>query len=299
MDLHAHGHFTVGGREFPLGVRTYIVGIINVTPDSFSDGGCIDPDAAAQRAREMVAQGADMIDIGAESTRPGSVPLPEETEKKRLLPALERVRKAVDVPISVDTYKAGVAAAALAAGAELVNDISGFTADPKMAGVVAAAQVPAILMHWRPFDDPFPGNVWDDIIPKLRQSIELAQAAGIPKQSLIVDPGFGFGKTDAQNLQIVRELSRLKVLGCPVLLGPSRKSTIGRTLGLPTDQRVEGTAALVALAIAQGVDFIRVHDVLVMKRCADMADAVVRTGADPSEAAIVPVGTGNSRRGTH
>lgn len=268
---------TVGGREFLLGVRTYIMGVINVTPDSFSDGGLyLDPDAAAERARQMVAEGADLIDIGAESTRPGSVPLDEAVEVQRLLPALKKVRAAVEVPISVDTYKARVAKAALEAGADMINDISGLKADPHMAAVAARAGVPVVVMHRRPFDDPYPGNVWDDIIPSLRDSIAMAVAAGVSRDAIIVDPGFGFGKTDAQNLQIVRELAQLRVLDCPVLLGPSRKSTIGRTLQLPVDQRVEGTAAIVALAVAQGVDFVRVHDVLSMTRCAQMADAVTR-----------------------
>ncbi|HEY8450028.1 MAG TPA: dihydropteroate synthase [Bacillota bacterium] len=282
---------TIGGRTFAFGSRTYIMGVINVTPDSFSDGGLFaDPDRAAERAIQLVAEGADLLDLGAESTRPGAQPLDAETERRRLLPALRKVRAAVDVPISIDTYKASVAEAALALGADLINDISGFKADPAMARTVARAGVPVVLMHRRPFDDPYPGNVWDDLIPGLAGSLQLAEAAGIPRDHVIVDPGFGFGKTDRQNLQIVRELSRLRVLGCPVLLGPSRKSTIGRTLDLPVHERVEGTGALVALAVAQGVDVIRVHDVLAMARIARMADAVVRVAEEAA-----PVASGAPR----
>lgn len=277
MENNRTRQITIGQREFPLGVRTYIVGVINITPDSFSDGGLyLDPGAAAERAQQLVQEGADIIDIGAESTRPGSLPLDAEEELKRLLPALRKVRAAVSVPLSVDTYKSVVASAALAEGADMVNDISGLMADPNMASVIAQAGAPAILMHRRPFTDPYPGNVWDDIIPYLERSIHMAVEAGIPREQIVVDPGFGFGKTDRQNLQIVRELGRLRVLDCPVLLGPSRKSTIGRTLELPVNELVEGTAAIVALAIAQGVDFVRVHDVQAIARCARMADAVIR-----------------------
>jgi len=272
----------IGGRAFVLGTRTYVMGIINVTPDSFSDGGlCLDPDRAAEWARQLVAQGADLLDLGAESTRPGSRPVDAATEQARLLPALTAVRKVVDVPLSVDTYKAEVAAAALRAGADLINDISGLTADPAMAPLAAAAGVPVILMHRRPFDDPYPGDVWDDVLRGLRRSIALAEAAGVSRDRLIVDPGFGFGKTDAQNLQLVRELSRLRELGLPTLLGPSRKSTLGRLLDLPVTEREEATAAVTALAVAQGVDFVRVHDVAAATRVVRTADAVVRGVAVP------------------
>jgi len=272
----------IGGRLFPLGARTYVMGIINVTPDSFSDGGlCLDPDRAAQRARELVAQGADLLDLGAESTRPGSEPVDAATELARLLPALRAVRRAVDVPISVDTYKARVAEAALREGADLINDISGLSADPDMAPLAAAAGVPVILMHRRPFDDPYPGDVWEDVLDGLGRSIARAEAAGVPRRNLIVDPGFGFGKTDRQNFQLVRELSRLKVFGLPTLLGPSRKSTLGRLLDLPVDQREEATGAVTALAVAQGVDFVRVHDVRAAVRVVRTADAVMRGVGEP------------------
>ncbi|REJ34959.1 MAG: dihydropteroate synthase [Bacillota bacterium] len=258
------------------------MGIINVTPDSFSDGGlCLDPDRAAQRARELVAQGADLLDLGAESTRPGSEPVDAATELARLLPALRAVRRAVDVPISVDTYKARVAEAALREGADLINDISGLSADPDMAPLAAAAGVPVILMHRRPFDDPYPGDVWEDVLDGLGRSIARAEAAGVPRRNLIVDPGFGFGKTDRQNFQLVRELSRLKVFGLPTLLGPSRKSTLGRLLDLPVDQREEATGAVTALAVAQGVDFVRVHDVRAAVRVVRTADAVMRGVGEP------------------
>ncbi|MFO7246037.1 MAG: dihydropteroate synthase [Thermaerobacter sp.] len=278
----AGGVLRIGGRLFPLGARTYVMGIINVTPDSFSDGGlCLDPDRAAQRARELVAQGADLLDLGAESTRPGSEPVDAATELARLLPALRAVRRAVDVPISVDTYKARVAEAALREGADLINDISGLSADPDMAPLAAAAGVPVILMHRRPFDDPYPGDVWEDVLDGLGRSIARAEAAGVPRRNLIVDPGFGFGKTDRQNFQLVRELSRLKVFGLPTLLGPSRKSTLGRLLDLPVDQREEATGAVTALAVAQGVDFVRVHDVRAAVRVVRTADAVMRGVGEP------------------
>ncbi|HEX6988616.1 MAG TPA: dihydropteroate synthase [Bacillota bacterium] len=267
----------IGGRRFVLGARTYIMGIVNVTPDSFSDGGrYLDPDRAADWARQLVDQGADLLDLGAESTRPGSRPVDAATELARLLPALAAVRRVVDVPISVDTYKAEVAAAALRAGADLVNDISGLKADPEMAPLVARAGVPVILMHRRPFDDPFPGDVWEDVLDGLGRSVALAEAAGVSRRRMIVDPGFGFGKTDAQIFQLVRDLGGLRVFGLPTLLGPSRKSTLGRLLDLPVDEREEPTGAVAALAVAQGVDFVRVHDVASAVRVVRTADAVVR-----------------------
>lgn len=267
----------IGNRHFPLGRRTYIVGIINLTPDSFSDGGLVGgPQEAARRAQELVAQGADIIDIGAESTRPGSFPISADAELERLLPALRAVRAAVDVPISVDTYKSDVAALAVRQGADMINDISGLRADPLMAVTAASLEVPVIIMHRRPFNSPFPGDVWPGLLKELDISLEKAAVAGIPREKIILDPGFGFGKTDRQNLDLVMGLGKLRALGYPVLLGPSRKSTLGRLLEEPPLGRVEGTVALAVLAVAQGVDFLRVHDVAAVGKAVRVADAAVR-----------------------
>ncbi|HLS88162.1 MAG TPA: dihydropteroate synthase [Sphingobacteriaceae bacterium] len=267
----------IGNREFLLGRRTYIAGIINLTPDSFSDGGLVTgPEEAARLARELAAQGADIIDIGAESTRPGSFPISADTELERLLPALRAVRAAVDVPISVDTYKSDVAAVAVRQGADMVNDISGLRADPLMAVTVASLGVPVVIMHRRPFSSPFPGDVWPGLLKELAISLEKAAVAGIPREKIILDPGFGFGKTDRQNLDLVMGLGKLKALGYPVLLGPSRKSTLGRLLQEPPLNRLEGTLALSVLAVAQGVDFLRVHDVASVRKAVRVADVAVR-----------------------
>lgn len=270
----------IGGSAFPLGRRTYVMGIINVTPDSFSDGGCFDdPGAAAAHAARLEAEGAHLLDIGAESTRPGSAPLDAATELARLIPSLRAVRAAVKLPISVDTYKASVAEAALAEGADMINDISGLKADPPLARVAAEHGVPLVLMHRRPFDDPYPGYVWEDVLAGLAESVAAAEAAGIPRDRLVVDPGFGFGKTTAQNLQLVTGAENLASLGCATMVGPSRKSSIGRILDLPPSERVEGTLALAVLAAARKVDFVRVHDVKETVRALKVADAAVRTEA--------------------
>lgn len=255
--------------------------IVNATPDSFSgDGITGQPETAAAMAVEAVRDGADLIDIGAESTRPGHVPVTAEEEISRLLPVLRAVALRVKVPISVDTNKASVAEAALAAGASFVNDVRGFTADPDMAAVVAAHGVPAVIMHDIPPDGQ--GDLVTSIVRELSRRLDRAVAAGVQWEHLIVDPGFGFGKDWRQNLELLRRLGELRVLGRPVLAGTSRKRTIGRVLGLPEYDRVEGTAATVALAIAGGADIVRVHDVLPMARVAKMTDAIVR-GA-PAEA---------------
>lgn len=267
------------GRTFAWGQRTYVMGILNVTPDSFYGASrCLDPQEAAERARRLVAEGADLLDVGAESTRPGADPVPEDEELRRLLPALRAVRAAVDVPIAVDTRKARVAAAALGAGADMVNDVSGLRDDPDMARVVARAGVPVIVMHRRPHGFTDYADLWADVRAGLEESVAIAVRAGVPRERIIVDPGFGFGKSPEQNLELVRGLHRLRDLG-PVLLGPSRKSTIGHVLGgLPPEERLEGTLALVALAVAAGVDVVRVHDVQATVRAARVADAVVRAG---------------------
>ncbi|MGQ9778298.1 MAG: dihydropteroate synthase [Bacillota bacterium] len=269
------------GREFVWGERTYIMGIINATPDSFSgDGVAGEPDpvaVAVARARAMVEAGADIIDLGAESTRPGATPITAEEELARLLPVLRAVAAAVDVPISVDTYKAKVAEAALKNGASLVNDVWGLQRDPEMARVVAAAGVPVVVMH-NQVGTEYEGDLMAAILRFLRRSIELAETAGLPAEQVIVDPGIGFGKTREQNLEVLRRLEELRSLGRPVLLGTSRKSVIGLTLNLPVDRRAFGTAATVALGVAGGADIVRVHDVAEMAQVARMADAVLRGG---------------------
>ncbi|MGH2560554.1 MAG: dihydropteroate synthase [Thermomicrobiales bacterium] len=249
--------------------------IVNATPDSFSgDGIGGDVEAAVALADDAVAAGADLIDLGAESTRPGHVPIDANEELRRLLPVLRAMVARVAVPISVDTSKAAVAEAALNAGAAIVNDIRGFTADPELAQVVARRGVPAILMH-----DVVPdghGDLLSSVARELSRRLDRAVAAGVPWDHLIVDPGFGFGKDWRQNLELLRRLPELRVLGRPILVGLSRKSTVGRVLGLPPEDRLEGTLATTALAIASGADVVRVHDVLANVRAARVADAVVR-----------------------
>ena len=251
------------------------MGIINLAPDSFSgDGIAGDPGAAVALAQRMAAEGADLIDVGAESTRPGSQPVSAETELQRLLPALAAICQSVTIPVSVDTYKARVARRAIDAGAAMVNDVWGFRADAAMAPLVAGAGVPAVLMHNRrgaQYTDLVP-----DVIDGLEHSVRIARAAGVADASIILDPGIGFGKTADHNLELLRRLPELKRLGFPLLLGVSRKSTIGRILGRPVDDRLEGTAAAVALSIAGGADIVRVHDVKMMVRVARMTDAIVR-----------------------
>lgn len=265
----------IGGREFRWGQRTFVMGIINVTPDSFSgDGLAGDAGAAVTRAQEMEAAGADILDIGGESTRPGSTPITAEEELRRVLPALERIVAVVKVPVSIDTYKAEVARRAVAAGASLINDVWGLKQDPALARVAAGRHVGLVLMHNQR------GTCYVDLVAEvlasLRWSLRRAVAAGVPPENLIVDPGIGFGKVLEHNLELMRRLRELRSLGHPVLLGTSRKSMIGLVLGLPPEQRVEGTAATVALGIAGGADIVRVHDVAPMVRVCRMTDAIVR-----------------------
>lgn len=265
----------IGPRWFHWGQRTYIMGIVNVTPDSFSgDGVGDDPEAAAARAEAMVAAGADIIDVGGESTRPGATPVDTETELARVLPVVQRLAGRLPVPISVDTTKPEVAAAALAAGATILNDIHGLRARPEMAALAArhgAAVVAMANMRGYPHED-----IIEAVLAQLRESITIAERAGIPPERVIIDPGFGFGTTPTENLTMVRSLHVLKCLRRPILIGPSRKSTIGLVLDLPVQERVEGTAATIAIAIDRGADIVRVHDVPVMVRVARMADAITR-----------------------
>jgi dihydropteroate synthase len=265
----------IGARDFTWGARTYVMGILNVTPDSFSGDGVTDLETAVARARQMERDGADLIDIGGESTRPETWAGPglgADDELARVIPVVGRVAAAVAVPVSIDTYKAQVAQRALAAGATLVNDVWGLRRDPAMAGTVSQAGVPVVLMHNKP------GGGYHDLIAEIAQSllesVEVGRAAGIREDRIILDPGIGFGKTREENLEIIRRLPELHRLGFPLLIGPSRKSFIGKTLDLPAGERLEGTAAAVALSIAGGADIVRVHDVRAMVRVARMADAI-------------------------
>lgn len=273
---------TIGGREFAWGRRTYVMGVVNVTLDSFSgDGLAYDVAAAVAQAVGMRRDGADLIDVGGESTRPGSRPIPAEEEIRRTVPVIEKLVREVDVPVSIDTCKAEVARAALEAGAHMVNDVQGFRREPEVAAVAAEFGVPAVAMHnqrGRQFHD-----VIGDITAGLVESLVIARGRGLPEERVIIDPGFNFGWTEEQALEMLRRLGELRALGRPLLVGTSRKSTIGVVLGLPVEERLEGTAATVALAIASGADIVRVHDVKEMARVARMADAVVR-GWTKSEA---------------
>jgi len=266
-------------KAITLGARTLIMGILNITPDSFSDGGqYIQLDDAVTRARQMVAEGADILDIGGESTRPGHEPVSKEEELHRVIPVIEAVSREVDIPISIDTYKAEVADQALKAGAHIINDVWGFKADPEMAEVAARHDCPVILMHNRKSESY--GDFLADVNMDLQESIHIAKGAGVADSQIILDPGIGFAKSHNQNLYLMNHLSSIATLGYPILLGTSRKRVIRNTLNLPADDVVEGTAATVALGIAQGVSIMRVHDVKSMKRIAVMSDAIVRSALD-------------------
>jgi dihydropteroate synthase len=262
------------GKKILLGERTLVMGILNVTPDSFSDGGKhFDYCPALERARQMIADGADIIDLGGESTRPGYTPVGVEEELSRVIPVLKRLANEINVPVSIDTTKAEVARQALEEGAGLINDQLGLRGDPAMAGVAAAYGAPVVLMHNQ--KGSAYRDLLGDIAESLRESIGMALGAGIARDKIIVDPGLGFGKTAAQNLEALRRLKELRCLGHPVLIGPSRKSTIGKVLNLPVEERVEGTAAAVAVGIANGAHIVRVHDVKEMVRVARMTDAIM------------------------
>jgi len=262
------------------GRRTYIMGVLNVTPDSFSGDGIMDVPAAVARARQMLAEGADIIDLGGESTRPGAQPVPLDEELRRVIPAVEALAGELGAVVSVDTMKSEVARRALRAGAAMVNDVSALRADPDMAGVVAELQAPVVLMHGygaAMSPSALAARVMPEVLEFLEERIESAVASGVARERILVDPGFGFGKTVQQNLEIIRRLRELRVLQLPVVIGPSRKGTIGRVLGgLPVQERVEGTAAAVVVSILNGADVIRVHDVHVLARVARMTDAIIR-----------------------
>jgi len=269
------------GIVLDLTARTHVMGILNVTPDSFSDGGkFLEPARAIEQGIRMAEEGADIIDIGGESTRPGSDPISPQQELDRILPVVEALVKEVKVPLSVDTYKSEVARQALQAGAHLVNDISAMRFDPRMPEVVRKLDVPVVLMHIKGTPKNMQVNPhYDDLIGEITQylddAIEQARAAGVPKENLVIDPGIGFGKRVEHNFEILRRLGEFKSLGCPILIGPSRKSFIGVALNLPVEERLEGTAAAVALGIAHGAAIVRVHDVKAMVRVARIADLIV------------------------
>ncbi len=263
----------IGTQEFNTKENTYVMGILNVTPDSFSDGGKYHAvDAALKRAEQMKREGAAILDIGGESTRPGFVPVSEEEELDRILPVIEAVKARLDIPISVDTYKSNVAEQAILAGADLINDIWGLKAEPHMAEVIAKYDVACCLMHNRKVTDY--KNFLEDMLTDLRETIRLAKAAGIAEDKIILDPGVGFAKSYEQNLIAIRELGSLKQLGYPLLLGTSRKSVIGLTLELPSDERLEGTLVTTVAAVEKGASFVRVHDVKENYRAIQMAKAI-------------------------
>lgn len=280
-ELDGVKRFRCRGKVFNLSDRTLIMGILNVTPDSFSDGGKYESvDSAVEAALRMEEEGADIVDVGGESTRPGSEPVPVEEELGRVIPVIEGIRKHSDVVISVDTYKSAVAEEALNRGANIVNDISGFRFDPEMPGVVKRYDAGVILMHIKgtPKDmqrNPVYKHILDEICEYLTESIDMAEECGIHRESIVIDPGIGFGKKFEDNYLLIRYLREFKSLGYPVLIGPSRKSFIGNLLNLPVGERLEGTISAVCCAIMNGVDIVRVHDVKEVKRAVEVADAIV------------------------
>jgi dihydropteroate synthase len=268
---------------YDLSEKTLIMGILNVTPDSFSDGGLyLDTQKAVERALRMEEEGADILDIGGESTRPGSEPVPLEEELRRVIPVIEALSGRLSIPISIDTYKAEVAKRAIEAGASVVNDISGLRFDPKMAEVVAEYDVGVVIMHIKgtPKDmqrDPHYDDLFGEITEYLKESIKLAKEQGVQEERIVVDPGIGFGKRPEHNLQIIKHLDRFTTLGRPVLVGPSRKSFIGLILGgVPPSERLEGTASAVAISVLNGASIVRVHDVKAMVPVVRVAEAIKR-----------------------
>ena len=288
------GILECGRYSFGIGKRTYIMAIVNATPDSFSDGGRYnDPEAAIERIRQVIADGADIIDVGGESTRPGYTPVGAEEEMERVMPIIERAVKEFDIPVSIDTTKFSVADEAVRAGASVINDIWGLHKEPRLAQLAAGSGAGLVMMHNRSgrgqtgsshagIDNTGDnigyntGDIMADIIKFLCESIMIAENAGLPRNRMLIDPGIGFGKTPDQNLDALKRLGELKTLDLPVLLGTSRKSLIKNVIGGGTDDRLEGTAATAALGIACGADFIRVHDVREIKRVCMMTDAIVR-----------------------
>lgn len=265
----------IGKKDYTIGERTYIMGILNVTPDSFSDGGKYsNRESALLHALKMIEQGADIIDIGGESTRPNFVPVSEEEEINRVVPVIEAIRKQTDIPISVDTNKSKVAEASIKAGADIINDVWGFKKDPDMAKVAAKYKITSLLMHNRA--NNIYNNFMEELLSDLQESVDIALKAGVLKEKIIVDPGIGFAKDYEKDLTVMKNLEKLKNLGYPVLLATSKKRMIGNTLNLDAENRVEGTVATTVIGIMKGCDFVRVHNVLENKRAAMMTDAIVR-----------------------
>ena len=267
----------IGNKEFKIGERTYIMGILNFTPDSFSDGGKFNNiEGALEHVKEMIENGADIIDIGGESTRPGYTYIEPDEEARRVVPIIKAVKENFDIPVSIDTYKSKVAEEAIKAGADLINDIWGFKKDENMAAVAAKYQVPCCLMHNR--DNKEYNDIMKDMVEDLKESIKIAKDAGVKDENIMLDPGIGFAKTYEDNIEVMNNLEVLKrELPYPVLLGTSRKSMIGLALDLPVDERVEGTVATTVIGIMKDAcDFVRVHDVLENARAAKMTDIIVR-----------------------
>ncbi|WCK54650.1 dihydropteroate synthase [Aneurinibacillus sp. Ricciae_BoGa-3] len=263
-----------GPYTLPIDKRTVVMGILNVTPDSFSDGGRFNTiEQALEHARQMVADGAEIIDIGGESTRPGHEPVGEEEELQRVIPVIERLSREIEVVLSIDTYKAKVASEAIRAGAHIVNDVWGAKADPLMPEVMAELDVPVILMHNR--NNKEYTDFMRDALQDIQESIYIARQAGVRDENIILDPGIGFAKTYKHNLEMMYKLDRLVMLGYPVLLGTSRKTFIGNALGLPVEERMEGTAATVVLGIERGCRIVRVHDVKPITRLCRMMDSML------------------------
>ena len=264
----------IAGKEFDIENITYIMGILNVTPDSFSDGGKFDNlDNALKHVEQMIEEGADIIDVGGESTRAGYTLLTDEEEISRVVPVIKAIKSRFDIPVSIDTYKSGVATAALDAGADMVNDIWGLKYDRKIADVIAKTDSFCCLMHNRNNTDY--NDFMTDMMNDLKETVEIAKAAGIKDDKIILDPGVGFGKTYENNLEAINKVEMLKEFGYPVLLATSRKSVIGLTLDLPTDQRVEGTLVTTVLGVLKGCAFVRVHDIKENKRAIMMTEKII------------------------
>lgn len=266
----------IGNKIFEPSEKTYVMGILNVTPDSFSDGGSYTSiDKAMEQTEKMIQQGADIIDVGGESIRPGHVQIGDEEEIKRVVPVIREIKKKFDIPVSIDTYKSAVAKAALEAGADLLNDIWGFRYDEKMAELAAEYDVPVCLMHNR--DNLDYDDFMEDVKKDLQISLDIAEKYGVKKENIMLDPGVGFGKTYEQNLMVMNHLEEIVDMGYPVLLGTSRKSVIGLTLDLPVDEREEGTLATSVLGAIKGCQFVRVHDVEKNVRALKMTDAILHS----------------------
>ena len=266
----------IGNKIFEPSEKTYVMGILNVTPDSFSDGGSYTSiDKAMEQTEKMIQQGADIIDVGGESTRPSHVQIGDEEEIKRVVPVIREIKKKFDIPVSIDTYKSAVAKAALEAGADLLNDIWGFRYDEKMAELAAEYDVPVCLMHNR--DNLDYDDFMEDVKKDLQISLDIAEKYGVKKENIMLDPGVGFGKTYEQNLMVMNHLEEIVDMGYPVLLGTSRKSVIGLTLDLPVDEREEGTLATSVLGAIKGCQFVRVHDVEKNVRALKMTDAILHS----------------------